>query len=692
MAKPKLPNQKKAYKRLEKRLIQYVASVRAIYEELNREASQIALRTDYDPTGEKPFRWADYPQTTKAVKKLQSSFVRKMETLIVSGISAEWMASNKFCDLLADKVMKAYGAKGKKKYYQVNNDAKKAFIARKDRGMNLSQKLWNQSAEYKAGLEHTLSVAIEKGMSAVTLSKRVSKYLNDFDTMKADYGKRFGKATNIYDCEYRSIRLARSEINMAYRNAEQLRWSQMDFIIGYEVKLSDNHNCKGVPNGAFYDICDDLKGRYPKDFKWSGWHPNCYDAESMVMTAEGWKYFQDVSDDDLIMSLNPATRQTEWVGITDRQVYAYDGEMMHFKSKVLDCLVTPDHPMVYVNKSDGELRICPAKDYTQGKGGFYRGADNIGKYKDCIVIGSNRIPFDLYCQFMGYWLADGYVTRKTLVGIAQKDNEDTKKGIIECISAMGYKVNVSEERVTFYDADMCEHLRQFGKTYDKFIPTDIKQASAHQIRLFLNAFCDCDGHKRMPKPFIGNHGNVCNPVHSERCYFTTSKAMATDLCECLLKVGKRPSFEIRQPKVCVGVDGKVVHSKMPMYAIRECCSLTATTFKKQKTHYNGFVYDLTLERNHIMYVSRNGKCFWGSNCRCYVIAIIKSEERFWEDEDKRGTDNEPITEMPENFNKWASLNQDRIARAEQRGTLPYFVRDNRERVKQAVKQGDVIKE
>lgn len=47
--------------------------------------------------------------------------------------------------------------------------------------------------------------------------------------------------------------------------------------------------------------------------------------------------------------------------------------------------------------------------------------------------------------------------------------------------------------------------------------------------------------------------------------------------------------------------------------------------------------------------------------------------------------------MPENFNKWASHNQDRIARAEQRGTLPYYVRYNRERVKQAVKQGDVMR-
>ena len=41
--------------------------------------------------------------------------------------------------------------------------------------------------------------------------------------MKADYSKRFGMATNIYDCEYRSIRLARSEINMAYRNAERMK-------------------------------------------------------------------------------------------------------------------------------------------------------------------------------------------------------------------------------------------------------------------------------------------------------------------------------------------------------------------------------------------------------------------------------------------------------------------------------------
>lgn len=239
------------------------------------EASKLAIRTGYDSSKDVPFRFSDYPQTKKAVQELQSSFVTQLGTMITSAMSEEWKRSNTFADMLADKVLKSYGAHKRDKYYRVNNEALQAFQRRRDSGMNLSQKLWAQSEDYKRGLEHTLSVAIEKGMSAVALSKRVSKYLRDFDSLRKDYGSRFGRATDIHDCEYRSVRLARSEINMAYRNAEQLRWSQMDFIIGYEVKLSGNHNCKGVPQGAFYDICDDLKGRYPKDFKWLGWHPNC---------------------------------------------------------------------------------------------------------------------------------------------------------------------------------------------------------------------------------------------------------------------------------------------------------------------------------------------------------------------------------------------------------------------------------
>ena len=72
-------------------------------------------------------------------------------------------------------------------------------------------------------------------------------------------------------------RLAVTETNMAYRTSDHTRWQQMDFVVGIEIRLSNNHTCKG-PDGKphpFHDICDELAGRYPKDFKFTGWHPHC---------------------------------------------------------------------------------------------------------------------------------------------------------------------------------------------------------------------------------------------------------------------------------------------------------------------------------------------------------------------------------------------------------------------------------
>lgn len=284
MAKVRTPNQKSKYKELNKRLAKYVLLVEQIYDELNLEAAQIALTAGYD--GSKPFRFKDYPKTKDRVNKLKKKFVDELGAVIYRGTSNEWKQSNLVQDLLVDKVLKTYGIKrrGKKEkvYYQVNSDALKAFQERKDNGMSLSAKLWNQAANYRQEMEYAISSAVQKGTSAVTLSKRLSKYLQDFPKLQKDYKEKFGKAVDCHDCEYRSIRLARSEINMAYRTAEQTRWQQMDFVVGYEIKLSAKHPC--------HDVCDDLAGKYPKDFKWTGWHPNdmCYLVPILNTEEEFW--------------------------------------------------------------------------------------------------------------------------------------------------------------------------------------------------------------------------------------------------------------------------------------------------------------------------------------------------------------------------------------------------------------------
>lgn len=490
MAKPKTPNQKRKYGELNKRLAKYVMLVESIYEDLNLEAAKIVGITDFTIDSDRPFMWSDYPQTRKRIRDLQERFVEDIGAVIYSGTSEEWKNSNEVQDLLANKVLQTYGATiGKEKYeilYQPNNDALKAFQQRKDKGFTISDKLWNQSTLYKQELEEAISCAIQKGTSAIILSKQISKYLLDFPQLQKDYKERFGKASRAMDCEYRSIRLAASEINMAYRQAENLRWQQMDFVVGYEIKLSNNHTCNGKP---FQDICDILAGKYPKDFQWTGWHPLCYSDDSEVLTNRGWKLFKDVLDDDLILSLNPNTRNIEWVEFIDRQCFSYYGEMIHFYNRSLDCLVTPEHQMVYLNKGDGRIERQAAAVFDQSKGALFRGRTGVD------------VKYDIHI-----------------------------------------------------------------------------------------------------------------------------------------------------------------------------------TFNKETVAYDGYVYDLTLAKNHIMYIRRGRKCFWGSNCRCYKIPILKTEEEFWEwdgrSEAATASVNE-VKDVPDAFKKWVLDNQERISTAKKRNTLPYFLRDNK---------------
>lgn len=268
----RLPNQNKQYAKLNSRLARYVAAVESLYRDLCKQTADAVTLVEVD--GVEKFKFNSDPILQRKIDEIQQEFVSNLRAMIYSGTSDEWKRSNLFQDLIADRVLKKYKRDLTKSeyntYYRDNSDALKAFQYRRDRGLNLSQKLWKQSAKLKTEMEDALSCSIEKGMDAVTLSKRLSRYLSDFPLLQTDYKEKFGTASKAVDCEYRSIRLARSEINMAYRTAEQTRWRQFDFVVGYEIKLSHSHPSE--------DVCDSLAGKYPKDFVWSGWHPNdlCY--------------------------------------------------------------------------------------------------------------------------------------------------------------------------------------------------------------------------------------------------------------------------------------------------------------------------------------------------------------------------------------------------------------------------------
>lgn len=90
--KPRIPNQKKAYRDLGKRLNGYTKKILSIYAELAKEASKIALSTNFNGEGE--FSFASFPRTSKKVESLLDYYSNNMQALVYSGISSEWKNSN----------------------------------------------------------------------------------------------------------------------------------------------------------------------------------------------------------------------------------------------------------------------------------------------------------------------------------------------------------------------------------------------------------------------------------------------------------------------------------------------------------------------------------------------------------------------------------------------------------------------
>lgn len=274
--------------------------IEQIYEAAVKEAARIGETIgDFNP--DKLFSFSDYPITRKRIERLLSRLKSGLSAAIVNGINSAWTLSNNKNNELARQVFGNNVGKLSqaqyRRYFSTNDEAREAFIQRKTNGLNLSDRVWNYTNQFKEEIELGLDVGLRNGVSAEDMTKELRQYLKFpdklFRRVKDEHGvlqlsKRaaaFHPGQGVYRSSFKNARrLAATETNIAYRTADYTRWQDLDFVVGIEIKLSNNHTLNGV---AFKDICDELKGLYPKTFKFTGWHPLCRcHAETVLKTEE----------------------------------------------------------------------------------------------------------------------------------------------------------------------------------------------------------------------------------------------------------------------------------------------------------------------------------------------------------------------------------------------------------------------
>lgn len=279
MARPKSAKQYQ-YEHL-LRANQYSGRLTRIYDSYVAEFTKLAETLDIDP--KKVFSFADYPEALERCNKTLEKVVRDVEIFFDRATREEWAESNLKNDELVDYLFEKTGIPKERlqAFYNRNTDALRAFQTRKENGFTISDRIWKVTDQYKGEIELGIDLALGEGKSAAQLSRDVRQYLKEpnnlFRRVRDKHGnlvlsKRaaaFHPGQGVYRSSYKNaMRLARTEVNMAYREADAARWDELPFVVGYEIHLSGRH-----PEP---DICDDLKGKYPKPFKFRGWHPHCF--------------------------------------------------------------------------------------------------------------------------------------------------------------------------------------------------------------------------------------------------------------------------------------------------------------------------------------------------------------------------------------------------------------------------------
>lgn len=260
---------------------QYSGRLTRIYDSYVEELTKLVAGLKIDP--DKPFSFSDYPQTKERLNKTLSKIADEVKIYIDLATREEWEESNLKNDELVDYLFAKTGISREQieQFYNRNLEALEAFQSRKEGGLGLSDRVWKITEQYKGEVELGIDVALGEGRSAAQLSRDVRQYLKDPDNLfrrvrnkrgQLVLSKRaaaFHPGQGVYRSSYKNaMRLARTEVNMAYREADAARWNELPFVVGFEIKLSHKH-----PEP---DICNDLAGKYPKTFKFVGWHPHCF--------------------------------------------------------------------------------------------------------------------------------------------------------------------------------------------------------------------------------------------------------------------------------------------------------------------------------------------------------------------------------------------------------------------------------
>ena len=341
----------------------------------------------------------------------------------------------------------------------------------------------------------------------------------------------------------------------------------------------------------------------------------CHNDQTEVLTDTGWKLFSDLGGSDLLATVSPLTNAMEFQSPIARQVFDFDGPMVYSTNSRMPFAVTPNHRM-YVRKWNEKKR-------TLNEHYEFTTAENLGWYSGLLsapsgyrgvdvellsIEGDRQYSGDDFVALVALICSDGFAgnSEKSMNCVSFCCFADRRKQMVsEIANRLEFNQQPSREGVwNRWDARaLAEWVRQNCYTgvpgaKTKKVPQFIKELSQRQIEIFLTYFGDQDHAKPLTK------------------YYSSSRRMADDLQELLLRLGKRASINKRDPRSSViKKTGQVVNGGTS-YTLHVYQSDGVSIEKKkyiENETYRGPVYCATVP-NGTLITRMNDSVLISGNC------------------------------------------------------------------------------
>ena len=428
------------------------------------------------------------------------------------------------------------------------------------------------------------------------------------------------------------IQIARDSVDMGFEKAKKVEKKKENlkkYSTGSE-KFDELMN-GGFESGSIVELFGEF---------------GCHSSDTKVLTIDGEKHYKDIKKGDYVLGVDKNKKLTK-TKVLDIFEYDYNNDLLEFKTKRMNLLITPNHKVYFKRSNKCKERKINANEAFSKTGGIFQiSFDYNGKNEEYFDLMKYYKPKTLkypkkghslnllkkiktksLLAIMGWYISEGYIFKsKNADYIALSIGNDLKrKQMKKILQESNVKYKEYERSYIIYHQDFAEFMKLCGEgAGNKKIPNFVFEYDKKLLKILFESMMNGDGNK------------------NGFTYYTSSNKLKEQFIILCIHLGYSSSWKKTKKRNSKLKDGREIKQNLNSYYINICKNPKGTFDKRynmKKIPYKGKVWCFETETSNFFTIRDGTIAFSGNSAKTQIahvmaVSVIKEDPKakvFWID-------------------------------------------------------------